>query len=728
MIESIEISNIATYNHASAMDLSKINFFYGANGSGKTTISNIISDFRQTPSCHINWKDGRPIRALVYNRDFVSNNFSEPGTMKGIFTLGEESIEIEKEIEEKNAKILSLREDISRRTKILEGDDGKEAQLKNLEAQFQKECWQAKRKHDKKLSEALAKFRGSEKAFKEKVLLEYQTNNSIFYDLEVLEKKSETIFSSSKTKEPTFTKIDLTKINKLSIKNTISNPIIGKEDIEISKLISKLNNSDWVKKGMSFLEESQDTCPFCQQTVTPDLKLSLEDYFDEEFSQKLNELNEFETSYKNEARAIIGQLTKILDAPGSFIDSTLLSSELESIRSKFSENERIIAEKKEKPSNSFELISISDFEDKVNSIIDKANHEAVQHNQLIENLQEEEQQLKSEVWKHIVEADLKAELEHYSSEKGKITKAIRGLTEDINKKKEEETQAVKEVAELEAKTTTIQPTVTAINSILESYGFRGFSLRPSEKGSSYTLVREDGTLAQETLSEGERTFVTFLYFYHLLKGSVTETGINEDKVVVFDDPISSLDSDILFIVSSLIKNLYDEVKSGTSQIKQIFILTHNIYFHKEVTFDPKRTGQSLKHETFWIVKKNENTSFLEKHDSNPIKSSYDLLWSEIRSPNRSNLTIQNTMRRILETYFKILGGISLDGICDKFEGREKVICKSLLSWVNDGSHFSGEDLYVTVDEETVEKQLQIFKEIFKRMDHESHYNMMIQSP
>ncbi|MBR8644248.1 AAA family ATPase [[Brevibacterium] frigoritolerans] len=36
--------------------------------------------------------------------------------------------------------------------------------------------------------------------------------------------------------------------------------------------------------------------------------------------------------------------------------------------------------------------------------------------------------------------------------------------------------------------------------------------------------------------------MTFLYFYQLLKGSNSKEDINTEKVVVIDDPISSLDS------------------------------------------------------------------------------------------------------------------------------------------------------------------------------------------
>lgn len=124
------------------------------------------------------------------------------------------------------------------------------------------------------------------------------------------------------------------------------------------------------------------------------------------------------------------------------------------------------------------------------------------------------------------------------------------------------------------------------------------------KGNFYRLCRKDGTDAQETLSEGERSFITFLYFFHLLKGSMTEAGLNTDRVVVFDDPVSSLDSDVLFIVSSLIKQAIEEARAKTGSIKQVFVLTHNVYFFKEVVFDNNRSGSAPgKHETFWTVRK-----------------------------------------------------------------------------------------------------------------------------
>jgi len=62
-----------------------------------------------------------------------------------------------------------------------------------------------------------------------------------------------------------------------------------------------------------------------------------------------------------------------------------------------------------------------------------------------------------------------------------------------------------------------------------------------------------------------------------------------------------------------------------------------------------------------------------------------------------------------------------------FDGKEKLICNSLFSWVHDGSHFAHDDLYVSIDDSLVEPYLNVFKAIFIKLDHDAHYNMMMRS-
>lgn len=224
-----------------------------------------------------------------------------------------------------------------------------------------------------------------------------------------------------------------------------------------------------------------------------------------------------------------------------------------------------------------------------------------------------------------------------------------------------------------------------INRILSMYGFHSFKLAVAgERSEMYRLVREDGSDAARSLSEGERSFVTFLYFYHWLAGSTSSAGTTGEKVVVFDDPVSSLDADVLFIVGALIRKMIDDVCNGSGSVRQIFVLTHNIYFHKEVTFDRQRGSGCRAHETFRIVRKRGNISSVERYDHKPVRTSYELLWEDVRNPERRTLTIQNTLRRILENYLVVLGGWDQKDIVARFEGQEAMICASLFSWINDG--------------------------------------------
>lgn len=234
------------------------------------------------------------------------------------------------------------------------------------------------------------------------------------------------------------------------------------------------------------------------------------------------------------------------------------------------------------------------------------------------------------------------------------------------------------------------------------------------KANKYKIIREDGRLANETLSEGEKTFITFLYYYHLVKTN------EEQKMVIIDDPISSLDSTILHIVSSLVTDLIEN--KDLYKIKQIFISTHNTYFYKEITY-------KINNCSYYILRKdNIKGSFVTHYETNPITNSYEALWKELfELKDSSSSLIQNIMRRILENYFKFLGGIELEKLLVNFNEDERIIAQSLIKWVHDGSHNIAEDLYVQEQEENNKKYFSVFREIFIKNNHNQHFKMMIEN-
>src|SRR5699024_10066181 len=136
----------------------------------------------------------------------------------------------------------------------------------------------------------------------------------------------------------------------------------------------------------------------------------------------------------------------------------------------------------------------------------------------------------------------------------------------------------------------------------------------------------------------------------------------------------------LFVVSTLIKELIPSIKREEGNIKQLILFTHNVYFHKEVSFIDGRI-ESDKDTYFWIIRKKNNVTEIEICEKKkPMSTSYELLWRELRDKERnSNITIQNTMRRIIENYFKILGKYGDDDLINKFTDKEEqFICRSFL--------------------------------------------------
>ena len=335
--------------------------------------------------------------------------------------------------------------------------------------------------------------------------------------------------------------------------------------------------------------------------------------------------------------------------------------------------------------------------------------------------------MKSEVWRFLVDV-LTLKVDAYKLATTGLRLGIDNISARIETRKESIQILDQEIINLSKDVTSVQPTVDEINRLLAAYGFTNFLIVPSpEQENHYIIQRESGELALQTLSEGEVTFITFLYFVQLANGSINQDSVSEDRVVVIDDPISSLDSNVLYLVSTIVKDLIRRTKEGASSIKQLFLLTHNVYFHKEASFVGGRSnGDTDTH--FWIIRKNRNLSSIQAHgQKNPIESSYELLWREIKEWERnSGITLQNTMRRIIENYFKILGGFTDEGLVEKFETlEEQQTCRSLISWINDGSHTIPDDLYVQTPDDSAERYLPVFEKVFLYTNNHGHYQMMM---
>src|SRR5690606_29980548 len=318
-------------------------------------------------------------------------------------------------------------------------------------------------------------------------------------------------------------------------------------------------------------------------------------------------------------------------------------------------NQIKIENKLKEPSRKIEIEDTSEQLDLINKLISTTNQEIQKHNNLVLNFQQEKDKLIKDVWEYLVE-EYRLEIEDFIKKFEGLNKGIDSLEKQIKNKRDLFVKLDTEIKLLSQNVTDIQPTIDEINKLLNYYGFHNFKIEKSSEKGFYQIQREDGSFALHTLSEGEVTFITFLYYLQLAKDSTNKETITNDRILVIDDPISSLDSNILFIVSTLVKNIIDDIKANKGCAKQLILLTHNVYFHKEVSFIDSRQRES-KEAHYWILRKNGIITKIQYYGTkNPIQSSYSLLWEEYKNDSiTSTLTIQNIMRRIIENYFKLLG-------------------------------------------------------------------------
>lgn len=726
LIENMKIHKVVTYANPVQIIPRKINFFYGSNGSGKTTISRLLSTHLTSDNCEIVSNHTTDVKVLVYNKNFVEDNFKQSDNLKGIFTLGQDSIEAQEKLQDLQKANLDCQKGINTKSETIEGF---ETEITEKKSELINKCWKLQQSIGDSFSKALVGYRNNKQKFQEKCMASYETWDKIStVNLEELKAKYDVAFSQSSAIYSIFATINLPESLKYETSDLLVKVITGSTESPLGQLIDALKNSDWIQQGLGYMNATKNKCPFCQQEMTTELQKDIESYFDEAYEKDCQSLNLFISNYNQYYTNLLSHIKKIIDTNIEIIDTAELEIEYQLLESLLKLNQEELEKKKNSPSNKVVLDSSEELLKKINTIIEAFNTSILNNNNIVKNQKQEQSNCTELLWQYIA-TELKEDIESYltffngkNTAKASISKQILGLRTTMKNNKSQ-------MEAIEDSLTSVIPTVNEINKILQKFDFRGFSLKENEqlKG-TYLILRDDGSNARENLSEGELNFITFLYFYYLVYGSQEKTGISSEKIIVIDDPISSLDSNVLFIVSTLVKNLLKDCRKNEKGILQTFILTHNVYFHKEVTFLGSREQYSPADVLFGVIRKKDNASYISEYPNNPIESTYQLLWRELGDDNLSTVTSFNTMRRILEYYFKIIGDMDYEKCIDEFDGHDKIICKALVSCINDGSHFVSDDFVITFDHENIDNYKRIFELIFEKLGHKQHYEMMMKTP
>ena len=219
-----------------------------------------------------------------------------------------------------------------------------------------------------------------------------------------------------------------------------------------------------------------------------------------------------------------------------------------------------------------------------------------------------------------------------------------------------------------------------------------------------------------------------------MSGSGSNGEPAKDVVAVIDDPISSLDSDSLFIVASYVRDAAHEVVRGDSNIRQLIVLTHNTQFHHEASYTGK--GQSAGSRSYYHLLKGANGYTTVRADGavNRIRTSYSLLWDTIVEAASTNtdshllrVGVFNTVRRIIDGYFKTIGHAKDLTKPTDLGPVESRIISTFLNWANAGSHMIVEDVDQTVGIESTRQFLRFFQRFFVIQGHYAHFDMMVRA-
>ena len=731
-----------------------INFFFGNNGCGKSTIGRAIK-----VDSGVSWRTGRSVSDYtihVYNQEYITANLASYHNLPGVFTVNEVNVEIQRQVEAKYAEKKAAADAFRTAT---EDKKKKQDALDQAFATFQTECWD-------KTAEIRTAFRATQggkmqkKTFAEEVL--DKSGKAKEHDVDALKRLYDVAYSADAKRYTEFTAIpDTSVLDTIAGREMLGESVVSSADTPFAQFVKAINATAWVQQGHSqYHGTTEGKCPYCQQDLPTTFENDIKACFDAQYQESVKAIADFYDAYRDAANALFAPLqttpTELL--PGT--DLTPYTDKLAAIKGVISTNLQAITNKKSDPSKVVTIEEVAPMLDELAAIIEGFNKLIRENNAVLDEKPGKQAECKTAVWEHIAFM-LKDEVARYKASKAALEKEMSDLAAEIAKQRSAEGEIARAIADLNKGYINTSATIDSVNMLLRDSGFQGFSIRDkADTPNVYEVVRPDGSIA-ENLSEGERNFIAFLYFYHQVKGSENADGGQKDKIVVIDDPVSSMDSSSLFIVSSLVREMIevcannavggDPVATGR-YIKQIFILTHNAYFHREITYNRVRDYQFV---NFYLITKVDNKSSIrscvkknpevltEEINYNPVQNSYAALWEEYKVVN-TPIPLMNVIRRILEYYFLQLCGYDgatlrqhiLKDNKDKFITKDESgnddytqyqMASAMLSYISANSVGINDGINFVDDCVDIEQTKETFKMVFTLMNQEQHYEMMMGS-
>lgn len=568
--------------------LSETTVIYGANGTGKSTLAAVLrdaasgdaresglvievaNDAESKPQAVSAADDSSAVwrRVRVFDAHYVGTHLAfdaDPVSATPLLTLGRQAVDAADEVKSCRARIASIEESLPR--------------LAEAAAKYKKE----REKLAKETASRIVDECGAAgDSFSGRRYKATQVRTALDGDRQaLLEGRSSHVGGDLAT-------INQTSLNQLS---EPSWPVIGLTDDEreaaslLAKSVASVALEDlradpaaatWVQDGLA-LHAERPTCLFCEGSIAQDRRDKLAAHFDRSLTDLQSDLRTLDSKLASCASDLDNALRNLPRSNDLAVslreryDAWLSTAE----HAVASAKKRIAALRSGVTSKLAQIFDATPMPElPPASSVDKAELLEIvsSHNALSGRAQE----TRAQAARRVECLRISEIADRYTDLQRKENDARTEHSQLTDERK----QLLDKVAGLEQRDRDPRPLANELTKELaQLLGRTELTFQPTGEGGRYAITRNGQPAAR--LSEGERTAISLLYFLASLRQDSDGAEVNAGQIVVVDDPVSSLDSAVMFGASSHLWRRLHEADT----VSQVVILTHD--------FDLLRTWMQL---------------------------------------------------------------------------------------------------------------------------------------
>ena len=520
----------------------KVNFIFGKNGTGKTTITEAI-------------KSQLGATRNIWIFDGFERVVGENKRLDAV-ALGTENVEIQKQIDIVDGEIANIKKEVEKQedktvnlfNKSEEANNNYTDQENKIDEFFIKNASEIKKKTYEKIAIVDAGKKYDKNDFKQEII------SAKLLSEDEINKHKETIKSEKKNDVSKITFPEITLSDYQESTNTILQSSVSQQQI-IGELKDDADKQNFAREGLRIHKhEGGERCSFCGNEISEERWKLLGSYFNDEVKNLENSIDkkikEIESEIKNLDSLQEINKTDFYDKFGEQIKS--LNLRIKNTRGEYKNflnklKKGLEDKKKNLFTKSSKLIDVVP----TNFSTVKNDYEKIvdENNDFSKNLNKEQEGAKNALRFHEVKKALNSF--KYDEENGKLETLKTGKAEAekvfTDRKKDLETKQ-KEKSDLISKTKDQAKIAGDINNLLKNMGVSSFSLKlvtdtdEHQKG-QYHIKRwyHKGDEFDDVgkLSKGEKNIIAFLYF--ILSLEKVDNSDTKPRIVIFDDPMTSND-------------------------------------------------------------------------------------------------------------------------------------------------------------------------------------------